>query len=186
MNDFLEFLKLQKLYFNWESYALNGNILKIKNNIPLNGNEIKCLINNFFKFCTYDMKLVKGAVHTLNLLSKYFNIIILSNIPFQFYELRKNALLKNNLNYPFFANTGEKGEACSKIFRIFNNQTWFIDDSPFQVSSVKKKQPDIKTILFIANAKLAKLIRKKNKQDFYTSTWSANKKILLNNFVKNE
>ena len=136
MNDFLQFLKEQSLYFNWNSYALTGNILKKTNNESLTSNQVKCLINSFFKNCTYNMKLVEGAVKTLNFLSKYFNIVILSNIPFEFYELRKNSLIKNNLDYPFLANKGEKGDACSKIFKINKSETWFIDDSPYQISSV--------------------------------------------------
>ena len=182
MHEFLMFLKKKKLFFNWKSYALTGNIFK-DNNQSLDEIEVKELINNFFLNCAYEMKLVKGAFKTLNLLSKNFNIIILSNIPFEYYELRKKALIKNNLDFPFLANSGEKGDASYKIFNILGNETWFIDDSPYQVYSVKTKEPKIKTILFIANDKLAKLITNKKKYDFYSTSWYENKKILLKQFI---
>ena len=66
-----------------------------------------------------------------------------------------------NLDYPFFANKGEKGTPCSNIFKVHKQQTWFIDDSPYQILAVKKKTPKIKTILFIDNSKLAKLLQNK-------------------------
>ena len=131
------------------------------------------------------MKLVNGAKRSLHKISEKFNIIILSNIPFEFYELRKCALDKNGLNFPFFANRGEKGTPSSIISNLHNNQTWFIDDSPSQVSSVRKKNINIKTILFIENNKLAKLIKNKEDCDFYSTNWKKNEKILFDN-IENE
>ena len=86
------------------------------------------------------MKLVNGAKKSLDKISKKFNIIILSNIPFEYYGLRKTALSKNRIDFPFFANRGEKGTPSSIIAKLNDNHTWFIDDSPSQVSSVRKKE----------------------------------------------
>ena len=184
MHAFLLFLKKYNFFFNWDSYALTGNIIR-KNNTALNAEEVKKLINCFFKSCTLNMKLVNGAKRSLHKISEKFNIIILSNIPFEFYELRKCALDKNGLNFPFFANRGEKGTPSSIISNLHNNQTWFIDDSPSQVSSVRKKNINIKTILFIENNKLAKLIKNKEDCDFYSTNWKKNEKILFDN-IENE
>ena len=43
MHDFLLFLQRKQLYFNWDSYALTGNIIR-KNNTALNEEEVKKLI----------------------------------------------------------------------------------------------------------------------------------------------
>jgi len=182
MHHFELFLKNKKLFFNWKSYALAGNILK-EDNTPLNEVEVKTLINDFFKFNSLNMELINGAKESLQKIAEYFNIVILSNIPFEFYELRKKALIKNNLDYPFFANKGEKGTPCSNIFKVHKQQTWFIDDSPYQILAVKKKTPKIKTILFIDNSKLAKLLQNKDNCDFYSTNWHKNRKILLNQFM---
>ena len=184
MHEFLLFLKKYNFFFNWDSYALTGNIIR-KNNTALSEEEVKKLINFFFKSCTLNMKLVNGARSSLHKISEKFNIIILSNIPFEFYELRKSALDKNGLNFPFFANRGEKGTPSSIISNLHNNQTWFIDDSPSQVSSVRKKNTNIKTILFIENSKLAKLIKNKKDCDFYSTNWKNNEKILFDK-IENE
>ena len=179
MHDFLIFLETNQLFFNWNSYALTGNIIR-KNNKALNEEEVKKIISFFFKAHTLNMKLVNGAKSSLNKISKKFNIIILSNIPFEFYELRKSALKKNKLYFPFFTNRGEKGTPCSIISKLSNKQTWFIDDSPTQVSSVRKMNSNIKTILFIDNHKLAKLVKYKEDCDFYSTNWKKNEKILFN------
>ena len=47
------------------------------------------------------MQIDKWSKNSLNRISKVFNIIILSNIPFEYYKLRKAALIMNNLNFPF-------------------------------------------------------------------------------------
>ena len=184
MNDFLIFLKSNNLSFNWDTYALTGNIVR-ENKHALSEEEIKELINFFFKKHTINMKLVNGAKKSLDKISKKFNIIILSNIPFEYYGLRKTALSKNRIDFPFFANRGEKGTPSSIIAKLNDNHTWFIDDSPSQVSSVRKKNLNIKTILFIENLKLAKLIKNKEDCDFYSTSWKNNEKILFNR-IENE
>ena len=88
--------------------------------------------------------------------------------------------------FPFFANIGEKGTACKKIFNLYGNQTWFIDDSPFQIKSVKKKESNIKTILFIKNHKLGKLVKNKNTGDFFSTSWLENENILFNTILNYE
>ena len=84
------------------------------------------------------------------------------------------------LDFPFIANIGEKGNTCFEIIKMFKQKTWFIDDSPLQVYSVKKISPTISTILFVANKKLAKLIDKEKCWDYYSNSWKENKNILLN------
>ena len=110
---------------------------------------------------TESMDLVEGAVKSLQKLSNKYNIIILSNIPFKFYEKRKAALKKYGMNFPFFANTGPKGKAVKYISDLHNGKIWFIDDSPYQIKSVKLEEQNVNTILFIGNHKLEALIKVK-------------------------
>ena len=72
--------------------------------------EVRKLINFFFKSHTLNMKLVNGAKSSLNRISKKFNIIILSNIPFEFYELRKIALTCESILIFLFLQIKEKKE----------------------------------------------------------------------------
>ena len=180
MNSFETYLHSKGLYFNWKSYALEGNILNDKNQ-ALSKNQITNIIHNFFMCRTESMDLVEGAVKSLQKLSRKYNIIILSNIPFKFYEKRKIALKKYGINFPFFANTGPKGKAVKYLSDIHKGQTWFIDDSPYQIKSVKLEEENISTILFIGNSKLEALIKNKKKYcDYFSNKWKDNIKTILN------
>ena len=178
MNSFEKYLQSNNLYFSWNSYALNGNILN-NNKKALNKDEVHNIINNFFKNKTFTMELVKGAKSSLHKLAQNFNILILSNIPFEFYKERKKALKKYELNFPFFSNNGPKGKALAYISKIYKGDIWFIDDSPYQIKSVKKEAKNINTILFIANKKLEALINNKNYGDFFSNSWKKNTEIIL-------
>tara|TARA_E500000178_G_scaffold352334_1_gene415540 strand:- start:1847 stop:2509 length:663 start_codon:yes stop_codon:yes gene_type:complete len=178
MDGLIKYLKKNDLLFKWKSYALNGNIIN-KQGVPLSSLEIKLLLKDFFLNCTSEMSLIKGAKSSLKKLSTYFDIIILSNIPFDYYEQRKLALKKNHLNFPFIANKGGKGETCHSIFNMFNKRTWFIDDSPHQILSVKQAVPKISTILYINDIRLAKLLDNEKCWDYYSNTWNENLKIFM-------
>ena len=79
----------------------------------------------------------------------------------------------------------EKKELPALLY-INKKETWFIDDSPLQVSSVRKRIRILKLLfLFIENYKLARLIKNKKDCDFYSTNWKDNEKILLNR-INNE
>ena len=69
MNTFENFLRLNNLYFSYESFKLNGNIKEIKNNKALESKKISLFIDNFFKKHTYTQKLIKDSKITLEELS---------------------------------------------------------------------------------------------------------------------
>ena len=179
MTSFESYLNSQNLLFSWNSYALEGNILD-KNKKEIHKDFIKEIINDFFKANAGTMNLMNGAKKSLKKLSSTFNIIVLSNIPFDFYDARSKALKKNNLNFPFYANKGPKGKVMKKIALEFKNNIWFIDDSPFQIKSVQLAEKRIKTILFVGNSKLEKLIQHRKYWDFFSNKWKKNEEILLN------
>lgn len=179
MTSFEGYLNSQNLFFSWNSYALEGNILD-KNKKEIHKDFIKEIINDFFKVNTVTMNLMNGAKKSIKKLSSTFNIIVLSNIPFDFYDARLKALKKNNLNFPFYANKGPKGKVMKKIALEFKNNIWFIDDSPFQIKSVQLAEKRIKTILFVGNSKLEKLIKHRKYWGFFSNKWKKNEEILLN------
>jgi len=179
MTIFESYLNSKNLFFSWRSYALEGNIID-KNKKEIHKDFIKEIINDFFKSNTVTMNLMNGAKKSLKKLSSKFNIIILSNIPFDFYEDRLKALKKNNLDFPFYTNKGPKGNVMKKIALEFKNNIWFIDDSPFQIKSVQQAEKRIKTILFVGNTKLEKLIQHREHWDFFSNKWKKNEEILLN------
>ncbi len=179
MYSFERFLLKNSLKFIWRSYALTGNIVN-ERNIPVDEHVVKNMINKFFKECTLDLKLVRSAKNSLIKIAKYYQVLILSNIPFEFYDIRLKALEKSGLDFPFYANQGGKGKVCSYLFENSKYPVWFIDDSPGQINSVKNENYKINTILYIENSKLAKLVKQKKTCDHFSTSWTTNEKILLN------
>ncbi len=179
MTCFERYLRSRNLYFSWNSYALEGNILDQEKK-EIHKDLIKEIINDFFKSNTFTMDLMIGAKKSLKNLSTIYNIMVLSNIPFDFYDDRLKALKKNNLDFPFVANKGPKGKAMKYLAEIFKNDIWFIDDSPFQIKSVHLSEKRIKTILYVGNSKLENLINHNKYWDYFSNKWEKNEKILLN------
>ena len=64
------------------------------------------------------------------------------------------------------------------ISKIYKGDLWFIDDSPYQVKSVKLETEKTNTILFISNKKLERLMNNKNYGDFFSNTWKKNVQII--------
>ncbi len=179
MSSFEKFLISNNLYFNWKSYALNGNILN-KDKTAVKDEEVKEILNNFFRQNTLSMPLIFGAKESLEKLSNNYSIIILSNIPHQFYNKRKRALDVHNIKFPFYANKGPKGKTVELLTHGFTNSVWFIDDSPHQIKSVKNYNKKVNTILFVNNSKLKNLISHEICWDFFSNKWQTNVNILLN------
>ena len=88
---------------------------------------------------TESMDLVEGAVKSLQKLSRQCSIIILSIFLSNFMKKDKRPK-KYGINFPFFANTGPKGKAVKYISDIHKGKVWFIDDSPYQIKSVKLEE----------------------------------------------
>ena len=64
---------------------------------------------------------------------------------------------------------------------IRDRKIWFIDDSPYQIKSVKLEEKNVNTILFVSNSKLEALIKSKNKYcDHFSNKWEDNIKTILN------
>ena len=179
MNCFEKYLNNNNLHFSWKSYALEGNILN-KNKKEIHKNLINEIISSFFKDNTFTMNLMIGAKKSLKKLSNIYNVMVLSNIPFDFYDARLRALKKNDLNFPFFANKGPKGKVMKQLAQKFKNDIWFIDDSPFQINSVLMAEKKINTILYVGNSKLEQLIKHNKCWDYFSNNWKKNEEILLN------
>ncbi len=178
MTSFEAYLKSNNLHFNWSSYSLSNNIVDQYQSI-ISDQQIEVIINKFFDQNTSNMKLVEGSKKSLNKLSKYFDIIILSNIPKKNYLQRKKTLIKNNINYPLICNSGGKGISVKQLINNHKSLCWFIDDSPNQINSVKYYNNTIKTLNLIINKELLKLSGIAKTADKSANTWRKAEKIIL-------
>ncbi|RCL83483.1 MAG: hypothetical protein DBW65_01885 [Alphaproteobacteria bacterium] len=181
MDSFDEFLNVNNMYFSYETFKLNGNILQKKNNIPISSNEVPKIITNFFEHYTMKMPFIKNAKEVLKELSYRINIIILSNIPKASSLNRINYLKQNDMHYTFICNEGPKNIKCMELEKLTNKNIFFIDDLPSQIASVSNSCKNIITIHFLQNKKLIKIIPEVKDCNYKVNNWNDVKKIILKN-----
>ena len=166
MKSFEIYLNENNMNFTYESFKLNGNIIKIDTKEIISKDLIPSIISNFFKNYTSKMPLIRGAKDNLKILKKYLNIIILSNIP-EAYAIDRIKLLKNNnMNYNFICNKGPKGKICKELKKLTNKNIFFVDDLPIKLNSKQILKCYYNT--FLQNKKLLKIIPKVKYSDFNT------------------
>ena len=181
MDSFDEFLNVNDMYFSYETFKLNGNILRKKNNLAINNNEVPKIISSFFKHYTMKMPFINNAREVLKELSTRINIIILSNIPKDSSSDRINYLKKNDMHYTFICNEGPKNKKCMELEKLTNKKVFFIDDLPNQITSVSNSCKNIITIHFLQNKNLIKIIPEVKDCDYKVNNWDDLKKVILKN-----
>ncbi|MDG2001271.1 MAG: hypothetical protein P8J46_05750 [Alphaproteobacteria bacterium] len=181
MDSFDEFLNINNMYFSYETFKLNGNILQKKNNMPINSNEVPKIISNFFEHYTMKMPFINNSKEVLKELSYRINIIILSNIPKTSSLDRINYLKKNDMHYTFICNEGPKNIKCIELEKLTNKNVFFMDDLPSQIVSVNNSCKNIITIHFLQNKKLIKIIPEVKDCNYKVNNWNDVKKIILKN-----
>ena len=85
------------------------------------------------------------------------------------------------MNYPFICNEGPKNLKCMELQKLTNKKVFFMDDLPNQISSVSNSCKDIKTIHFLQNKKLIKIIPEVKDCNYKVNNWTDVKKIILKN-----
>ena len=181
MESFEEYLLSNSMYFSYKSFKLNGNIYNQETNKPIDSANIPIIISNFFQEYAIKMPLIKGAKNILEKLSKFMNVIILSNIPKNYAADRIQCLKDNNMNYAFISNEGPKNIKCLELQKLTNKKVFFIDDLPNQISSVSNYCKNIITIHFLQNKKLLKIIPEVKDSDYNVNNWGSILKIIDNN-----
>lgn len=152
------FLESRKLYFDWQSYALHGNIRRRLDDSVVLAEELHLLLQRFFADATEDMEPVDGAAAALERLRDRMQVVVLSNVPALARQARERALARHGMAYPLIANSGSKGPAVSALLRRVPGPAIFIDDIPHNHTSVARLAPEVHRLHFVADHRLAALL----------------------------
>lgn len=152
------FLESRKLYFDWQSYALHGNIRRRLDDSAVEAEELHLLLQRFFADATEELEPVDGAAASLERLRDHMQVVVLSNVPVLARQARERALARHGMPYPLIANNGPKGPAVSALLKRAPGPAVFIDDIPHNHSSVAKLAPDVHRLHFVADTRLAALL----------------------------
>ena len=145
------------LWIDLSSFALSTNIKSKETNEPV---KVPTLIDDFFATETAHIEAAHGAADALASLSELAQIVVLTNLPAPHREDRINNLKGHGMDYPVVVNSGLKGPAVKWLTQKTSGPVFFLDDIPHNIDSVAEHAPEVHTIHFVADPRLAKLINK--------------------------
>ncbi|MBL4645048.1 MAG: hypothetical protein JKY99_01155, partial [Rhizobiales bacterium] len=96
-------------------FKLFGNIKHISSGEDASDETVNDMIHEFFDHDVHQQFPVDGAVAAINDLSKFANVLFLTNIPHVYREARQQRLLEHGLHFPVVTNSGAKGPALAHI-----------------------------------------------------------------------
>ena len=139
---------------------ITGNIKEIKTGKRIDNLDMNKIMPDFFKTETENLKIINNSKNVLKKLSKFLQIIVLTNLPHKDKNKRVKALQRNDMNFPVITNSGLKGEAVKKILdkTKIKVKSFFIDDMPLNIDSVSKESSDTICIHFIQDKRIKKLM----------------------------
>ncbi|HEX9646610.1 MAG TPA: hypothetical protein VGB88_03875 [Alphaproteobacteria bacterium] len=158
MAAFEGFLDRRGHYFDWMSFALDGNVRSRADDTALPRAAVAGLLDAFFEHHTASLEPVPGAAAALAGLSARAQILVLSNIPAAQAPIRRAALSRHGMDYPLIANTGPKGPVVEALAEAVAAPVFFLDDGPRHHASVARHAPRVRRLHLIADTRLADLL----------------------------
>ncbi len=171
------------LYYDLSSYALFGNIKKIKENIAIENDQITKHITDFYNLHTEEISFVNESIKYLGKIKNDLDcqIIVVSNLPHHNREKREISFRKNGLDFPIISNSGLKGLTIKEIAKNQKNKIFFIDDISANLLSAYNEVDGIKLIHYISDKRLEKLASTPKEVDFKAKDWKE-----IYNYLENE
>lgn len=159
-------------FFDWSSFALNGNIRRRSDSQPVEREQIPELLAGFFEARTATIAPIPGAAESLARLSRRGQVVVLSNLPSEQAPARREALLANGMDYPLVANSGPKGPAVHRLTAPIDAPSFFIDDGPNHHKSVAEHADHVRRLHMVADDRLAKLLGPAPHSHHRTDDWA--------------
>ncbi len=151
---------------------------------PVENMDMSKIMPDFFSSETENLELVKNTKKVLQRLSKFLQIVVLTNLPHKDKGKREIAMIKNNLNFPVITNSGVKGEAVKKILNKINAASFFIDDMPLNIDSVSKECPETHCIHFLQDERINKLMPTPKSATIKLNNWLDVENYIMKNLEK--
>ena len=173
VESFETYLNSLGLYYDLSSYALFGNIKKIKEDVVIENDEIIKHLSEFYNLHTEKISFVNDSIKYLSKIKNTlkYQIIILSNLPHHNRKKREISFKNNGLDFPIISNSGLKGRAIKEIAKKQKNKIFFIDDISANLLSAYNEVEGIKLIHYISDKRLKKLATTPQEVDLKANDW---------------
>jgi len=157
------------------SFALSGNIKQLEDNEPVSAARVGELLFGFFDQSAHLLKPISGARQALQTLALNCDIVLLTNLPRQYLEQRKENLIFEGFDYPLVINRGAKGPSVARINQYAGQPVFFLDDSPDNILSVASSTPQTILIHFMQDERFRKVMPALPQAALKAKNWSQTK-----------
>ncbi len=138
------------------SFALMGNMKHKADGRAVDMSEFPALLDGFFAEGQHLQAPAPGAVDALTSLAATIDLVVLTNIPAAYRDIRLDVLAGHGLAVPVHANDGPKGRMVAELAK--GRRAVFVDDLPPHHSSALKHAPQVGRLHMVADATLRGLI----------------------------
>lgn len=140
----------------FDSFALVGNMRHLSDGRPVDTQEFPPLLDGFFAQGQHLQAPAEDAIEVLTDLSHQMDLVVLTNIPAAYRDIRLSMLKGLGLDVPVHANDGPKGRMVAAL--AGDRPAVFVDDLPPHHSSAAKHAPTVGRLHMVADATLRGLI----------------------------
>jgi hypothetical protein len=140
----------------FESFALQGNMRHLSDGRLVDRREFPPLLDGFFAEGQHLQVPAEQALETLADLRRAMDIVVLTNIPAAYRDIRLRMLHGFGLDVPVHANDGPKGPMVQELAR--ERRAIFVDDLPPHHQSAAKHAPRVGRLHMVADEHLRGLI----------------------------
>lgn len=154
-----------------ERYDLEGAFRDRETGRRLGFDEAIGVIDRFFAEETVRQRAIAGAAEALARLSGQAQIIVLTNVPRHARGARAENLSGLGMPFPVVANTGGKGRALAWLAERAGAPVAFVDDSPSQIASAKRRAPGVLRLHFVGSDYVARVIPTSPDADHRVACW---------------
>ena len=169
--DFETYIANHGMWLDFSSFALTGNIRRVKDGSPASESQVARLVADFFDERTRHLEPIDGAVEALQHIGEIADVVLLTNLPHSAGDDRRQNLAGHGLNFPVVTNSGPKGPAINKLATNTARPTVFIDDSPSFIASAFDYAPDVHLVHFLHDERFARHIEPLDYVSLRTGDW---------------
>lgn len=159
-------------------YELEGTFHDQATGRTLDFDEAIGLITAFFAEETPRQRAVAGAADALSRLSEIAQVVVLTNVPRQARAARIENLSALGMAYPLVENSGGKGRALAWLAARAGAPAVFVDDSPSQIESAKRRAPEVGRIHFAGAEYVARVIPECADADHRVASWAEAERVI--------
>ncbi|MEM7301214.1 MAG: hypothetical protein AAF468_09035 [Pseudomonadota bacterium] len=150
VDPFAKIMEERGFELKFHGFKLNGNVFHKETGREAERSEVRDALFALFTEQEERQAFVAGAVDAINGLSDEIDILFLTNMPHEYGDVRRRHFASNGLEFPLVTNSGTKGPVVLEIRGSASPKTGFIDDTPYNLKSVREHVPHAELYHFMA------------------------------------